>query len=866
MKACEMTVRLTATFVLICCLAFATQSARAAGPTITSAPPNLSFGVPTGSTVSAPQAVTISVGGSGSATITNISITLPTIRSGEITTTLSTFDFTETDTCGVHPSVPSAKTISAPGSCTANVTFTPSQAAGVLESATMSITFSNEFSIPVPLTGALGAIRLLDPIDVNPSLFSPPAWPGQTVASTTVQLSCPVAPGAGQATLSSTPDGNGFVFQDNFIRVSNPSAEVSQQNVCTGGDPNVQVITGTNCFQPNYEHDFVNYAGQDPDIAQSTGQNGNADDPAGTPLLPTFGVAPLDIHSLLVQGNQTVTFELVDAGGFLGAATLHLATTCSLVNANTGTQTGNPINQQPSQTLSFDTVPGDLDQYALDYSLIPSGSITNFNSVPAVTNNPLSPTDYQNNKAAGTPFQGSACIPLASLSGNCALITQVCTPAGGNTTATGAQCPQTTAGDDFLFTSTFDPSTLIIDPNTTFAFLEFNDQGTCPLEGPEAGDPCPQNGLVSFAGPGEYGTRRGAGSTNSSTIVVKGITPPTTTVVVTPFFPTGPGAGWTNGSPSATFTGTPGPTTPTIAPIKFIEFGVNPQVDGLPPTFPIPFPGNGTFSPDSVDTNPTTCPSTYPASASPFGPTTPTSLGSFLDGSVNLLHYSTTDCANTHELQFTFNNSKWSTSFKSLTLMSDTVAPTINVTTPTSAANYTAGQKVKAAYGCTDSESGVATCAGTVPNGSNIDTTPTAGLSTPKTFIVNSKDNVGNTSPTSTVNYTVSCNYAAVTLSPSTITRPAFVTVTTSVMDCMSAPQTVKVKFTLSGPLGHNCSNSSTVMFTTPSFTIRSGTSSSFSFPFFIGRNVCAGTYTVTTTTLQGSNTIDTVTSTLIVH
>jgi hypothetical protein len=85
-------------------------------------------------------------------------------------------------------------------------------------------------------------------------------------------------------------------------------------------------------------------------------------------------------------------------------------------------------------------------------------------------------------------------------------------------------------------------------------------------------------------------------------------------------------------------------------------------------------------------------------------------------------------------------------------------------------------------------------------------------------------------------------------------------------MDCKTAPQTVKVKFTLSGPLGRNCSDSDTVMFTTPSFTIRSGTSSSFWLPFFVGRNVCAGTYTLTTTTLQGSSTIDTVTSTLMVH
>jgi hypothetical protein len=230
-----------------------------------------------------------------------------------------------------------------------------------------------------------------------------------------------------------------------------------------------------------------------------------------------------------------------------------------------------------------------------------------------------------------------------------------------------------------------------------------------------------------------------------------------------------------------------------------------------------------------------------------------------------VLHYSTTDCANTHELQFTDIAGSWSTSFKSITLTTDASAPQTSITTPANGGSYNANQKMKANYSCVDTESGVATCAGPVANNSNIDTTPN-GLTTTKTFTLNSTDNVGNVAAANTVTYTVNCHYAAVTLSPSPVTRPALVTIGASVTDCVSAPQNVKVQFSLSGPIGKNCSSANQTLFTTPTFTIKSGTSSSVAFPFPILKAACAGTYAVTTTTLQGSSTIDTVTSTLTVH
>jgi hypothetical protein len=82
--------------------------------------------------------------------------------------------------------------------------------------------------------------------------------------------------------------------------------------------------------------------------------------------------------------------------------------------------------------------------------------------------------------------------------------------------------------------------------------------------------------------------------------------------------------------------------------------------------------------------------------------------------------------------------------------MVDKKPPTISISSPT-AATYTLNQVVPVGYGCTDGGSGVATCAGPVPSGGNLDTS-TVGL---HSFTVNSTDNVGNQSKL-TVTYTVS--------------------------------------------------------------------------------------------------------------
>ena len=70
----------------------------------------------------------------------------------------------------------------------------------------------------------------------------------------------------------------------------------------------------------------------------------------------------------------------------------------------------------------------------------------------------------------------------------------------------------------------------------------------------------------------------------------------------------------------------------------------------------------------------------------------------------------------------------------------DRLAPTISVTAPTG--SYTIGQYVRAAYTCTDGGSAVATCTGTSPAGSGINT---ASLGA-HTFVVDAVDAVGNRS------------------------------------------------------------------------------------------------------------------------
>jgi hypothetical protein len=91
------------------------------------------------------------------------------------------------------------------------------------------------------------------------------------------------------------------------------------------------------------------------------------------------------------------------------------------------------------------------------------------------------------------------------------------------------------------------------------------------------------------------------------------------------------------------------------------------------------------------------------------------------------------------------------TASSSVTIKRDTTAPSIVVTAPTG--TYLLGQIVAANYACTDAGSAVASCAGPVASGANLNTA-TLGATA---FVVNAADLAGNTA-TATTNYTVVYN------------------------------------------------------------------------------------------------------------
>jgi hypothetical protein len=536
----------------------------------------------------------------------------------------------------------------------------------------------------------------------------------------------------------------------------------------------------------------------------------------------------------------------------------------------TSTQTGPTIDSANSSTLThtytFSAVTNNVVEYIYDYTNAAS-TFTGYgnNAVPLVTNLEITPLTWPT-IVAGTPFATTACIPVGGAGGNCMEEVQVCTISGGP--AAGSNCPQSTERN-IILSANFDPVDPVTTPGTIFGFVELSDSGACPFS--PANPSCPQNGLVSFTGPGLNSITRGASSTNSSYVPVTGVLAPSTTVSG---FVNADGWAKGTGGVTGTLTAVP-PTNPgtngnILAPIDSITYGVNPAAQGLPPTFlPIAtdttkFSRNPWATPGSATTTTSSCPTSITGSTSVGSFSSSVNLDPLAEGTY-LMHYFSRDCAGTNELNFTLDGSNsWSTSFKALTIKVDNTPPSITVTSP-APTTYAANQVVNANYGCTDSGSGVASCSGTVASGSKIDTIPN-GVSTLKTFTVNSADKVNNISSPTLVSYTISCHYASVTVSPSSVTRPALVTITASIADCVSASQKVNVKFTLTGPLGKNCSTSSTVMFTSPAFTIKSGTSNSVSFQLPILAKACTGTYTITTTTLKSGVTLDSVSSSLLVH
>jgi uncharacterized repeat protein (TIGR01451 family) len=403
MKVWERSVRSVAQMLALCCLATVVAgSAEAQSPAITVSvsPTDLSFGVPTGTgSVSAPQTVTVNLTGSGPVTFTGAS------------TTATDFMITGSSCTGM---------ITAPNTCQVTVTFTSTTPA--LETATLLIpSTASPNTLSVPMNGAAGAIELFAALNVNPSLFSGVTWPasaGNPVKSDPITLSCPAAPI--KAILSSTPDGVQNVFQDNTMQVVNTvnGVTTTTNNVCMGGDTNFQGFTGfpagtSNCFQASYENAAANYVGQNPDLATVPITGG----PAGS-FVATYGVAPVDVSALLTPSmTQNLTVTLEDAGGELGAATVHLVTNCTLSGVTPGGSiTGDPVTNNPSsqtQTFGFDNGGGQNISFITSTSVAQqSGSATiPSGTVPIVTDIGV-PQQLFSQLVAGKSSAPAVCLRL----------------------------------------------------------------------------------------------------------------------------------------------------------------------------------------------------------------------------------------------------------------------------------------------------------------------------------------------------------------------------------------------------------------------------------------------------------------------
>ncbi len=138
--------------------------------------------------------------------------------------------------------------------------------------------------------------------------------------------------------------------------------------------------------------------------------------------MATYGVAPLNLQSatanplyppVLGAGPQALAVQLTDAGGDLGAATLHLVTNCSLAGITPGGSiTGNPISSNPTQTYTFDSAPGQT--ISLENSVAAAtGATFNPGIVPIVTNIAV-PQQLFSQLVQSTSAAPAVCFRMAS--------------------------------------------------------------------------------------------------------------------------------------------------------------------------------------------------------------------------------------------------------------------------------------------------------------------------------------------------------------------------------------------------------------------------------------------------------------------
>lgn len=629
----------------------------------------------------------------------------------------------------------------------------------------------------VPVIAAQNSIRVFVPVNVQSSADGT-GYGANSVAynSSTLNLTCPAAPAA---VLSSSGNSTGNVLVDNNIRITVTSGTTTAGpvNVCRGGThDSTPDGPSQNCFTSSYEWAATagKLTGQDPDNFVSTG-----------------GVAPIDIGSYLQPGQELVKIDLVDTGGYLASSTLYLNTNCTF-NGVTGPAgiSGNPIPQsnptpqELTQTFPFDSTTNQQVQLVYDLSQAQAAGTLSItpDTLPGTTDIPVNPNTFQSTWAPNTSFATSTCLihtgELLNGASACTLYTLECS-VGTGATSSGAQCPVSSLPNE-MFQDIFDgPSFTLPDINTpngtTFhqgvGFLmaiESWTGGPCTFD-PASGLqdlPCPQNLLTNFSGPGLYTVFGGTTHPNSTFIAVAQVPEDLTTVTVANQQP----GGWINTRmanvtlssqpPVLNGVNLPGAAAFIASPIHSVTYGISPANSVPVPSAPP--------STDTVVENNITC----PLSTNPLDPpasvfkTSPQTIDIASDGNY-LLHYFAQDCAGTREFSFIKDpTGNWSTSYYTVPINVDTVAPVVASgptlsPAPGSSNSYTLGQAVTATYSCTDERSGLVRCGSTTYSytaamlNSGPITSP-VNTSTPgtKTYTVTAIDAAGNQSSAS-VSYVV---------------------------------------------------------------------------------------------------------------
>ena len=296
-----------------------------------------------------------------------------------------------------------------------------------LQTASLQISGSG-FELPaVPLSGAFGAIKILD-ATTDQASFNGPNFTTTfyTIGTAKLNLSCPGAP---TATLSYTPDGLGYVLVDNYITLAiNGSPVTTYVGSFNGGPPTYSAVytnpnnglgfaqppgnvcQGSDAFPDQndlgyYPECFSNaYRGAVTNLVGANGDSivfpGNAN---GFLNGAAAGIPPLNITSLFPTSESTqqvqATISLVDGGGYSASSTVFLVTNCSLNSvAPGGAVTGNPITANPAtqtQTFNLNSGPGENISFTTsDAVAIANGAPVPTNATPVVQDFGISQTQF----------------------------------------------------------------------------------------------------------------------------------------------------------------------------------------------------------------------------------------------------------------------------------------------------------------------------------------------------------------------------------------------------------------------------------------------------------------------------------------